>query len=412
MIGRLAALRDKPAHLVIGLMSGTSADGVDAALCEIAGVGRGGLKVRLLAESAQAYPASIRARILDACREGGGSSAELCALNFQIGEVFALAANSVLKAANLTKENVDLIGSHGQTIWHIPPQRRGTGGLCQLARIPASPGSTLQLGEPAMLAERTGIPVVSNFRTRDMAAGGQGAPLVPLVDYLLFSSDTSARVALNIGGISNVTYLPPRCGPAEVIAYDTGPGNMVIDALVRFMTAGAGEKSYDKDGAIAASGTVNEELLSVMLRHEFLRRPPPKSTGREEFGESYARELCNWGANRGKALQPQDAIATATRCTALSIAASLQEFILPKGPLDELIVSGGGALNPVLMRHLRGLLPQVRVSTSEEHGIPVKSKESIAFAILARETILGRPGNLPSATGAAGPRVLGQITPA
>ncbi|MGD0089507.1 MAG: anhydro-N-acetylmuramic acid kinase [Planctomycetota bacterium] len=402
MLSRLAALRAKPTHLVIGLMSGTSADGVDAALCELSGQGRGGLKVNLLAEAAQAYPVTVRRRILNACQEGGGNSADLCALNFQIAEVFAAAANAALETAGLGKEAVDLIGSHGQTIWHIPPRGGDTG-------VPASTGATLQLGEPAVIAERTGIPVVSNFRTRDMAAGGQGAPLVPLVDYLLFSSDTSARVVLNIGGISNVTYLPAGGGMADVLAYDTGPGNMVIDELVQLMTKGA--QPYDEDGAIAAAGTVNDVLLEVLLKHEFLQRPPPKSTGREEFGRAYALKIRNWrGRRRGK-LPPRDTVATATRFTAVSIAGSLRKFILPKGPLDELIVSGGGALNPVLMRQLACELPGVRVSKSDCYGIPVKSKECIAFAILARETILGRPGNLPSATGAAGPRILGQFTP-
>lgn len=422
MLPKLAALLGKPSHLVIGLMSGTSADGVDAVLCELSGEGRGGLKVKLLAESSQPYPDFIREKVLQACegrkapasqpgstvfrisRDLSGAAvgpAELCELNFLIGEAFASAANAVLDAAHVRKEDVDLIGSHGQTIWHIPPRTEAAS--FQL-------GSTLQLGEPAVIAERTGIPVVSNFRTRDMAAGGQGAPLVPLPDYLLFASDSSTRLVLNIGGICNVTYLPAGGGIDATVAYDTGPGNMVLDAMVQFMSGG--EQSYDEDGAIAASGTINRELLEEMLKHPFLQRPPPKSTGREEFGVAYAREMYNWGASQGKVILPRDAIATATRLTALTIAESLKKFVLPKGPLDEMIVSGGGALNPVLMQYLTNELSNVTIVTSDKYGIPVKAKESIAFAILARETALGRPANLPSVTGAAGPRVLGQITPA
>ncbi|MCY3021588.1 MAG: anhydro-N-acetylmuramic acid kinase [Planctomycetota bacterium] len=400
MLPRFADLQRKTAHRVVGLMSGTSADGVDAALCELSGEGRGGLKVKLLAEHTQPYPDSIRERILRACEPQGGSAAELCELNFLIGEAFACAANAVLDAAHATREDVDLIGSHGQTISHIPP--RTGGDSFQL-------GATLQLGEPAVIAERTGIAVVSNFRTRDMAAGGQGAPLVPFVDYLLFSSDDCSRMTLNIGGISNVTFLPARGQADDIIAYDTGPGNMIVDAMVQYMTDG--EQSYDKDGAIAASGTINCDLLNEMLQHEFLRRPPPKSTGREEFGAGYARAMYNWGAGEGKVIQPRDVVATATRFTALTIADSLKKFVFPKGAVDELIISGGGALNPVLMQHLANELPRLRITTSDQYGLPVKAKESIAFAILARETALGRPSNLPSATGAAGPRILGQITP-
>jgi anhydro-N-acetylmuramic acid kinase len=239
---------------------------------------------------------------------------DICELNFLLGEAFASAAKAVLEGANV---EVDLIGSHGQTVWHIPPRTEAAD--FQL-------GSTLQLGEPAVIAERTGLPVVSSFRTRDMAAGGQGAPLVPLVDYLLFASDTAARAALNIGGISNVTYLPANGRAEETLAYDTGPGNMIVDAMVQFMTGG--EQSYDADGAIAASGTIAPELLKEMLTHEFLQRPPPKSTGREEFGVTYARQMYEWGTAHGKVLLPRDAIATATRFTALSIAESLKKFVM------------------------------------------------------------------------------------
>ena len=374
-------------------------DGIDAALVRISGPATQP-RVRLLGFEMNPYSAPVRRTILRIAAGEAATAGEISQLNFLLGELFAEATLRVCRTARVPPARLAAIGSHGQTIYHQGSPTREAGRLVT---------STLQVAEPAVIAERTGAPVVADFRPADMAAGGQGAPLVPLVDYLLFSSDTSARVVLNIGGISNVTYLPAGGGMADVLAYDTGPGNMVIDELVQLMTKGA--QPYDEDGAIAAAGTVNDVLLEVLLKHEFLQRPPPKSTGREEFGRAYALKIRNWrGRRRGK-LPPRDTVATATRFTAVSIAGSLRKFILPKGPLDELIVSGGGALNPVLMRQLACELPGVRVSKSDCYGIPVKSKECIAFAILARETILGRPGNLPSATGAAGPRILGQFTP-
>jgi anhydro-N-acetylmuramic acid kinase len=397
MLSMLQKIQAKSEHLVIGLMSGTSADGVDASLCRISGEGRGGLQVKLLAEHTEPYPDFIRERVLNASDAKGGSSAELCELNFLLGEIFGQSATALIASAGVDKAGIDLVGSHGQTISHIPP-RTGAGSF-QL-------GSTLQLGEPAVIAERTGLMVISNFRTRDMAAGGQGAPLVPFVDYLLFSSDQASRVALNIGGISNLTYLPAHAKHEDVLAFDTGPGNMVIDAMVQYMTQGA--QTYDRDGLIAESGTVNRGLLTKMMEHPYLRQPPPKSTGREEFGMEHAIKMYEFN----NAIMPRDIVATATAFTALSISDALAKFVLPKGGVDELIVSGGGAFNPVLMDHLRKSLPEIKVLTSSALGLPVKAKESIAFAILARETALGRTSNLPAATGAAGPRVLGQITPA
>lgn len=401
MLEKFVELKNKSTHIVIGLMSGTSADGVDAALCEISGEGRGALKVKLIAKHSQDYPNFVRERILQASEPKGGASPELCELNFLLGEAFAFAANALLDTAGVKKEDVDLIGSHGQTLSHIPP--RAEAHSFQL-------GSTLQLGEPAVIAERTGITVISNFRTRDMAAGGQGAPLVPLVDYLLFSSDGANRLALNIGGISNVTYLPAHGRVEDTLAYDSGPGNMIVDAMIHYITQG--EQSFDRDGAMASSGTVHKGLLDAMMKHEYLKRPPPKSTGREDFGVEFAVQMFEWGTKHGMVIMPRDIVATATRFTVLTIAESLKKFVLPKGPIDELIVSGGGALNPVLMEQLTAELGGIKMVNSDQYGLPIKAKESMAFAILARETALGRPGNLPSVTGASGPRILGQITPA
>ncbi|HYG75499.1 MAG TPA: anhydro-N-acetylmuramic acid kinase [Planctomycetota bacterium] len=399
MLENFTRLKEKNTHRVVGLMSGTSADGVDAALCEISGEGRGGLKVKLLAKHAQEYPDFLRERILQACEPKGGNSAELCELNFLIGEAFAFTTNALLDNAGIAKEEIDLIGSHGQTVSHIPPRTGAT--TFQL-------GSTLQLGEPAVIAERTGIPVISNFRTRDMAAGGQGAPLVPIVDYLLLSSDSSNRVVLNIGGISNITYLPAHGRFEETIAFDTGPGNMIVDAMVHYLTQG--EQTFDRDGQMAASGTINQKLLNAMMQHDYLMRPPPKSTGREDFGVDFAVNMYEWGTRHGFVIMPRDIVATATLFTALTIADGLKRFVLSRGTIDEVIVSGGGALNPVLMAHLEKELQGMKIVNSDVYDVPIKAKESIAFAVLARETALGRPGNMPSATGASGTRILGQIT--
>ncbi len=314
-----------------------------------------------------------------------------------LGEVFAQSANALMSVANVDKEAVDFIGSHGQTVSHIPPRTEAHS---------FELGSTLQLGEAAVIAERTGLPVVSNFRARDMAAGGQGAPLVPIVDYLLFASDSASRVVLNIGGISNLTYLPANGREEQTLAFDTGPGNMIVDSMVQYMTRN--DQSFDRDGDIAASGSVNATLLAEMKKHPYLKRTPPKSTGREDFGLDFALKMYEFN----NAIMPRDIVATATAFTAQTISEALKQFVLPRGPVAEMIVSGGGAFNPVLMAHLAKELPEIAIATSDAHGLPVKAKESIAFAILAREMVLGRHGNVPTATGASGPRVLGQLTPA
>ncbi len=315
----------KQTHLVIGLMSGTSVDGVDAAVCEISGEPPLGplpslaarcetqaqgpavppgmaavpVRLRVVNSHTEDFLPGIRARILAACRPDGGTSAEICELNFIIGEEFAHAAKNAIQGAGLTPADIDLIGSHGQTIAHKPPGQSHAG---------IQRGSTLQIGAAAVIAERTGIPVVSNFRTRDMAAGGQGAPLVPYADWLLFSSQTESRVALNIGGIANATCLPAACPPERIQAFDTGPGNMILDALAEKISGG--KLACDKDGALAAAGKVNAALLTELLAHPYLQRSPPKSTGREEFGAEFAQRLFESARIRG--LEPNDIMATAT----------------------------------------------------------------------------------------------------
>ncbi|MCZ7646965.1 MAG: anhydro-N-acetylmuramic acid kinase [Planctomycetota bacterium] len=389
---------------VIGLISGTSCDGVDAALCEIGGEGQGHVQIKLLDFVTEPYSKKIQQDVLKVSR-GESRTEEVCRLNFRLGATFARAAMSVLMKAGLKPSDIHAVGSHGQTVAHLPP--RFDSGIMATG-ISERIGSTLQLGEAAMIAEQLEVPVVSNFRTRDMAAGGQGAPLIPYIDYLLLTHPEHARLAVNIGGITNFTYLPAGAQEEEVLAFDTGPGNMLIDAMIQLMTLG--KQGYDKDGELAAQGEVDGYILSELLKHEFLKRKPPKSTGREEFGLAYAKQLYEWGIKR--AVKPKDTLRTVTDFTAIALSEAYKNWIEPKGRIGEIIVSGGGALNATLMARVKKEFGKVEFHLSDDFGLPVKAKEAIGFAVLARETLRGRPGNLRSATGAFGPRILGQITPA
>ena len=381
---------------VIGLMSGTSADGIDAALMEIRDTsdGRPALQWEVFAHTTLPHSPNMREEILACMRKDTGTVDRICALNVALGEAFADAALQVARMAKFEMNDVDVIGSHGQTVWHIPGR------------------ATLQIGEPAVIAERTGTTVVSNFRARDIAAGGQGAPLVALVDAMLLSHPTKMRAAQNIGGIGNVTFLPSHkgrgvgVGGEGVAAFDTGPGNMLIDDATRRMTNGA--MQCDEDGRIAARGVVHGELLESLMAHPYLQEKPPKTTGRETFGAQFGEQVWREAAMLG--LRPEDIVATLTMFTALTIAEAYRDF-LPKMP-DEVIVSGGGVRNPTLMQMLRAQLgTATTVMTSDEVGMPSAAKEAMAFAILAYLTVHGRPGNLPSATGATHAVVLGDITP-
>ena len=377
----------------IGLMSGTSADGIDAALVE---VGRRSAKV--LAFHTFPYPPAVRGALF-ALFEGKDGVAEVCHLNFVVGELFARAAMRLADRAGVAMKSIDVIGSHGQTVYHIPRARQWFAGTRRSSR------STLQIGEPAVIAQRTGVTTVADFRTRDVAAGGQGAPLVPLADWFLFGDRRRNRAIQNIGGIANVTYLPAGGGVESVRAFDTGPGNMVIDRVVWRVTRG--KFGYDVDGRLAAAGQVNEPLLREWMRNPYFALRPPKTTGREDFGVPYADRLYQRAAACG--LAGQDIVATVTALTARSIAAAYRRFL--KGRVDEVILCGGGARNRTLVDMLRRNLHPAGVILTDDLGIDADAKEAVSFAILACRTIRGLAGNVPAATGAAGAVVLGKITP-
>jgi anhydro-N-acetylmuramic acid kinase len=359
---------------VAGIMSGTSLDGIDVAIVDIAG-----RNVTTVAHSTAPYTAALRSRILAAA-----SAAEISRLNFALGELYANAVTAACRRAGVPLDSLELVGCHGQTIYH-----EGGG------RTP----NTLQIGEAAVIAERLGVPVVSDFRTRDIAAGGQGAPLVPFVDFLLFASARWNRVALNIGGIANITVLPRRATADQVIAFDTGPGNMTVDQLIERLTSG--KQRFDRNGTIAARGHVDRKLLDSLLTARYFKAAPPKTAGREQYGAPFVDALLQTG------LPLEDLIATATAFTAASIAAGITRFA---PGTQELIAAGGGTHNSQLMAQLAAFLPACRVTTTAEFGIDADAKEAIAFAILAHRTWHRRTGNLPSATGARHPVVLGKIT--
>ncbi len=396
------------AGLVIGLMSGASGDGVDAALVRSEGNAMPGnisaetgppLRVELLASLTRPFAAAVRERLFRLFSPETARSDEIGRCDVLLGEEFAAAALSVCRKAGVPSEEVDLIGSHGQTILHLPVLTGNKAGIQTVA-------ATLQIGEPTVIAERTQITTVSNLRSRDMAAGGQGAPLVPFVDYCLLAHPVETRVVLNIGGISNLTAIPAGLDPSRVLAFDTGPGNMVIDELARVFTG----QQADWGGELAGRGRVEHAWLSGLLQHPFYAVVPPKSTGRELFGCHFAQAIIKEGLSRG--LPAEDIVATATALTAHSVADQIRRYVTPAcGQPVRCIISGGGAENPVLVSMLRGALQGIPVERSDVYGLPVADKEAIAFAILAWCTWWNLPANLPAATGAGKAVVLGSITP-
>jgi anhydro-N-acetylmuramic acid kinase len=417
-------------------MSGTSADGINVAFVRIGDADqpdRDSVKVggqecpprtnpvhtslKLLGHAEYAYPKRVRAAVLEAMNSSRASVADLARLNFLLGELYA---EAVLEAQKKLRVKAELVGCHGQTLYH---QGEPAGFLGKKLAV------TWQTGEASVIAARVGVPVVSDFRTADMAAGGKGAPLVPYLDYLLYRDPQVGRIAQNIGGIANLTAIPAGATPEDVTAFDTGPGNMVIDTLTEELFG----KPFDRDGRVAASGRVLEGVMERFLHQSFFRQRPPKTAGREEFGREFATaflQRCGYphplktakggaamlGSKSGKPgtarARKEDMIATATALTARSISDAVRRFVLPTGTFSEMVVSGGGAKNPTLMAWLANDLRElgVRLRSSDEFGIPSDAKEALAFAVMAFETWNRRPSNVPSATGARRATVLGKLS--
>ncbi len=381
--------------IVAGVMSGTSADGINVALVRIQGRGFRS-RLELLANYQFPYPYNVRRAVLAAMNAKAASAADLCRLNFLLGELYADAVRAAQRRARLECE---LVGCHGQTLYHQGDAKPFLG-----RRI----ACTWQTGEAAIIAAELCVPVVSDFRPADMAAGGKGAPLVPFLDYVLYRHRRYGRIVQNLGGIANLTAIPPRAQPRDVVAFDTGPGNMVIDAVTEHLFGPA----YDRNGRLSARGEPIERVLQQLIRHPFFGRRPPKTAGREQFGREFVREFLRLCRRADK----NDVVATATALTARSVEVAVRKFVLPllEPPLRfrEFVISGGGTKNTTLMRMIREELAplKLRVRTSDEFGLPAEAKEAAAFALLAYQTWRRLPSNVPSATGAARPAILGKVS--
>jgi anhydro-N-acetylmuramic acid kinase len=414
--------------LVLGLMSGTSADGIDVALARISGAPPH-LNAKLLGRTSSKFPSALRKEILRVAEQHTITAGELSQLNFRLGEVFAEAAKEACRKFRVSPRRIALIGSHGQTIFHQGKPEPYFG---------SATASTLQIGEPSVIAARTGSTTVGDFRPADIALGGQGAPLVPYVDYLLYRHEKLGRISLNLGGIANITVIPASARLEQILAFDTGPANMLIDALVAHFSRG--RQRFDKDARIAQTGRSIPAILDELMRDPYLKIAPPKSTGREYYGKAFLKKVLALG-KRYRA-KPADLVLAATIFTALSVIDALNRFVLPKTKIHQLIVSGGGAFNPLVLaqlsaafhdlhapgtitsppsllvgeryvvplHRLAGHVPVIEVLPSSSFGIPEDAKEAFAFALLAYETFHGRPGSVPSATGARGPAILGKIS--
>lgn len=388
------------AAYLVGLMSGTSVDGIDAAVVKLSPSAdrEHGVEVELLAFENTPFPIQARSSIFELFDPANATMDKVGAMNMWLGELYAQATLSVIGKCGLSATQIFAVGSHGQTIYHAP-EEKATGGY--------NLHCTVQIGEGAVIANRTGIPCVSDFRVADMAMGGQGAPLVPFTEYVLFADPDKTLLLQNIGGIGNVTVLPAKASPEQVFAFDTGPGNMIIDGLVSQLYA---PLTMDAGGEIAAGGQVIGELLEWMQQDEYYTMPLPKSTGRERFGQQYAAQIiAMMKTNRWKA---EDVIATATRLTAWSIVDSYERYIKPQHRAQQLLVGGGGSYNKTLLRDLQQLFAphQVQVLTQEDIGGNSDAKEAIAFALLAYYTMNRMPNNMPRVTGASGPVIMGKVS--
>lgn len=394
----LEEIRSKPVRRVVGLMSGTSVDGIDAALVEIGGTDEAP-EVRLVAFEDRPWPEEVRRQIFPLFRPETATVDKIGYMNFLMGEIYAQSVSSVVEKAGLTLADIDLIGSHGQTIWHAPE-------VCGKDGFPVS--FTVQIGEGSVIAARTGVPTVSDFRVADMAVGGQGAPLVPFSEYLLYRRPGETILLQNIGGIGNMTVLPGDEGPEAVYAFDTGPGNMIIDAVVSALTGGA--KTYDAGGAMAAEGRVDEALLAMLQQDPYYDMPLPKTTGRELFGVQYVGKILDY--QRAHGLSDADVLATVTDLTAWSIADGYARYVLPKRQAAELVVGGGGSYNATLLGFLRTRFAPygVQVRTQEDLGWSSDAKEAVAFALMADCCVREKPNVLPSVTGARAAAIMGKIS--
>ena len=388
----------KDVRRVVGMMSGTSVDGVDAALVEISGTDSEP-KVKLLAFENKPYPPQVREKIFSLFTPANATVDKVGYMNFLLGEIYAKSALNVIEKAGLKPEDIDAIGSHGQTIWHAP--------------IPESPDGipvayTIQIGEGSVIAERTGITTVSDFRVADMAAGGQGAPLVPFSEYLLYRREKETILLQNIGGIGNMTVMPAGAKPRDIFAFDTGPGNMIIDAVISAVTNG--EKTYDAGGEMAAKGKVCGALLDILKEEPYYSQPLPKTTGREHFGVQYTAKILDWW--KKNPIPAEDLLATVTDLTAYSIADAYERYVLPKYQASEIIVGGGGSYNATLLGFMKKRFAPhgVAVRTQEDLGLSSDAKEAVAFALMADCCLRGKANTLPSVTGAKHPAVMGKIS--
>jgi len=408
--------------LALGLMSGTSVDGIDVALVRISpAITENAAHARLENFVTVPFPAAVRAEVLRIAEGARVSPGDISQLNFRLGQIFGEAALRACQKFRVPPRRLSVIGSHGQTIFH-----QGRPSPFLGSRV----ASTLQIGEPAVIAAITGVTTVGDFRPADMAVGGQGAPLVPFVDYLLYRDARHGRAVLNIGGIANVTIIPKAALPQSVIAFDTGPGNMIVDALMHHFTGG--RRSFDAEAHMASRGRLLPALLDALLAEPYFQQPPPKSAGREQYGKPYVEKILAWGGHQRA--RPEDLVRTATMLTALSIADALHRWVLlpqrkgsapslsprhrvrqqdssrsARSPISQLLVSGGGARNPLILAQLSAALAGIEVTTTEALGLPGDAKEAFIFALLADETLHGRVSNLPSATGARRPALLGKI---
>lgn len=390
-IDRLLEVIRKPVRNVIGLMSGTSVDAIDVALIEIQGHAAE-TSIRQIAFESFPYPSELRLAVFEQFKPGSSSVDQICHLDFLLGEIFAEAILATLEKHSISPREVDLVGTVGQTIWHDPSSVSKETHV-EWIKHPVASRSTLAIGQSAVIAERTGIVTVGELRVRDVAAGGEGAPLVAYSDWVLLRHPQRNRCVQNIGGIGNVTWLPAGGGISDVIAFDTGPGNMIIDALVEIFTRGAAQ--FDRDGRIADSGIVRNDLIDQWLRDPYFALPPPKTTGRERFGTHHAMRLIDEAPD----VPFEDLIASATALTARSIADAYERFIRPRGMIDEVIISGGGARNPSLMRMIRASLPDSEVIFPEDVGLDNHAKEAVAVAVIANDSLAGLTTNVPGATG-------------